>query len=246
LVGLSYIQFQVAAAGFDALREDVAAANRIAHAAGLVTAFGHVSARLPGTDRFLIPPRTSPLLADPARLLLMDVEGRVVEGDGLPNSEFWIHARIYAARPDAGGVAHVHSPACVVLGQIGAAARPLHNTAAVVGEVPLYERVGLIRTRELGDEAAATLGPRRAMLLRGHGANIACGDVRRAIVLACFLEESARLQLDALAATGGDASRIRFYDREESERVAAEIEGWPLDRAWEYYRHWSEHRTAPG
>jgi ribulose-5-phosphate 4-epimerase/fuculose-1-phosphate aldolase len=235
----------VAGDGLDALREDVATANRIAHAAGLVTAFGHVSARVPGTDRFLIPPRTSPLLADPAHLLMMDLDGRVLEGEGLPNSEVWIHARIYAARPDVGGVAHVHSPACVVLGQIGAAARPLHNSGAVPGETPLYERVGLIRSRELGDEVAAALGPHRAMLLRGHGANVAGADVRRAIVVACFLEESARLQLDALAATGGDARRIRFYDGEESERAAAELEGWPLDRAWEHFSEVARRTAGP-
>lgn len=236
----------------------MATANRIAHAAGLVTAFGHVSARVPGAGRFLIPPRASPLLADPGRLLTMDLDGRVLEGHGQPNSEFWIHARIYAARPDVGGIAHVHAPACVVLGQIGAAPRPLHNSGTVPGETPLYERVGLVRSRELGDEVAKTLGSNRAMLLRGHGANVADADVRRAIVVACFLEESARLHLDALSATGGDAGRIRFYDGEESDRVAAELEGSPLDRAWEHYREiaeraargignaaarWSEHRT---
>jgi ribulose-5-phosphate 4-epimerase/fuculose-1-phosphate aldolase len=235
----------------DSLREDVATANRIAHAAGLVTAFGHVSGRIPGTEHFLIPGRASPMLAAAEELLVMDTEGQVVEGGGQPNTEFWIHARIYAARPEVGGVAHVHSPACVALGQIEASVRPLHNSGAVAGEAPLYLRAGLIRTRALGDEVAATLGTRTAMLLRGHGANVAEADVRRAIVVACFLEESARLQLDALAAAGGDAGRIAFFTAEESERLQGELGGEPLARAWAYYAElarrfevWSEHRTA--
>jgi len=218
------------------LREDVALANRIAHATGMVTAFGHVSARVPGTDTFLIPPRASPMLATAAGLLTVDVEGRVVDGAGAPNSELWIHARIYAARPDVGGVAHVHAPSCVVLGQIGQTVRPLHNSGAVAGDVPVYERVGLIRTRALGDSVAAVLGHRRAMLLRGHGANVADADVRRAVVGACFLEEAARLQVGALAAAGGDEGRISFYDAEEADRLRQELDTpVSMERAWDYY-----------
>lgn len=222
--------------GLDRLRRDVATANRIAHAVGLVTAFGHVSARVPGTDTFLIPTRASPMLADPARLLLMDCEGGVVAGQGSPNSEAWIHARLYAARPDLGGVAHVHSPACVTLGQLGLTVRPLHNSGAVLGPVPVFERAGLIRDRELGDAAASALAGGRALLLRGHGANVADDDVRRAIVVACYLEEAARLQLDALAAAGGDESRLRYFDAAEVHRVREELDAdVPMARAWQYY-----------
>jgi ribulose-5-phosphate 4-epimerase/fuculose-1-phosphate aldolase len=234
-----------------ALRADVAIANRIAHATGMVTAFGHVSARVPGTDTFLIPPRASPLLATADGLLTVDLDGRVLDGAGAPNSELWIHARIYAARPDVGGVAHVHAPACVVLGQVGDTVRPLHNSGAVAGEVPVYERVGLIRSRALGDSIAAVLGGRRAMLLRGHGANVADADVRRAIVVACLLEEAARLQVGALAAAGGDVARLRFFDAAEADRLRQELDTpASMERAWDYYStladrdSWSEHRTV--
>src|SRR5438552_7529309 len=58
------------------LRRDVALANRIVHAAGLVSAFGHVSARVPGSpETFVFPTRASPALADPARLLVLDLDG---------------------------------------------------------------------------------------------------------------------------------------------------------------------------
>src|SRR5438477_6146615 len=111
---------------FEELRRDVALANRIAHAAGLVQGFGHISARVPGSpDTFVFPTRASPALADATRLLVLDLDGNQRAGDGEPNTEFWIHARIYAARPDVGAVAHVHPPACVVLGQIGQALLPM-------------------------------------------------------------------------------------------------------------------------
>ena len=219
------------------LRRDVALANRIVHAAGLVSAFGHVSARVPGTDTFVFPTRASPALADADRLLVLDLDGKQREGEGDPNTELWIHARIYAARPDVGGVAHVHSPACVALGQIGQPLQVLHNSASVFADgVPLFERVGLIRTRELGDQVAATLGQRRAMLLRGHGANVAEVDVRRAAIVACFLEEAAALQLRALAAAGGRADALRGFTPEEAALVREQIGAdGPMNRAWQYY-----------
>jgi ribulose-5-phosphate 4-epimerase/fuculose-1-phosphate aldolase len=229
------------------LRRDVALANRIVHAAGLVTAFGHVSARVPGSaDRFLFPTRASPALAEASRLLVLDVDGNQLEGTGEPNTEFWIHARIYAARPDVGAVAHVHSHACVVLGQIGQALLPLHNHGGMFADgVPLFERIGLIRSRELGDQVAATLGSRRAMFLRGHGANVAEVDVRRAAIVACFLEESAALQLRALAAAGGRLDALRVFTPEENERLREQLDAsGPMNRAWDYYVALAEGRIA--
>ena len=230
--------------GFAALRRDVALANRIANRVGLVTAFGHVSARLPDGQTFLFPPRASPALANPDRLLVLDLDGNIVSGQGTPNTEFWIHARIYAARPDVGAVAHVHPPACVALGQLGQTVRPLHNSAAVFADgVPVFERPGLIRSRELGDEVADELGGSRAMLLRGHGANAADTDVRRVTVLACFLEEAAELQLRALATAGGDPRRVRFYTEDECFLLREQIDNpGPMDRAWDYYAALAEGR----
>lgn len=219
------------------LRRDVALANRIAHAVGIVTGFGHISARIPGTNTFIIPTRASPALAHPDTLLTMDVQGNVLDGAGRPNSEFWIHARIYAARADVGSVAHVHAPACIIAGQVGDTVRALHNSGALFADgVPVFERVGLIRSSELGDDVAHTLGAKRAMLLRGHGANVAESTVRRAIVATCFLEEAADLQVRALAAVGGDASKVRFYNEEEAKRVQEQLDiPAPMDRGWEYY-----------
>ena len=227
------------------LRHDVALANRIAHRVGLVTGFGHITARIPGTQTFLIPTRASPALAHQDRLITLDLDGNRIAGEGTPNTEFWIHARIYAARPDVAAVAHVHSPACVVLGQLGQTVQVIHNSGALFADgVPVFEKLGLIRRRELGDEVAATLGQHRAMLLRGHGANIADGHIRRVTVLACTLEESAELQLRALAAAGGDASRLRYYTDEELGLVLEQLDNaGPMDRAWEYYEALVEGRV---
>ena len=119
------------------LRHDVALANRIIERFGLSGAFGHASARIPGTNTFLLPTRRSPGLAHEDTLLVLDTDGRKHAGDGEPNSEFWIHARIYAARPDVGGVVHAHPPGCVCLTQIGQPHRVVHNQGGIFkGGVP--------------------------------------------------------------------------------------------------------------
>jgi len=218
------------------LRDDVATANRILERVGLSSAFGHASARIPGTNTFFLPTRRSPGLAEAANLLRIDTDGKVLEGDGEPNSEFWIHARIYAARPDVGGVVHAHPPACVCLTQIGEPHRVVHNQGGIFADgVPEYSRIGLIRSRELGELLAKALGPRSAVMMRGHGISTAYGDVRSATVAACYLEESASMQLRMLAAAGGNAARIRAYTREEAEGLRDQVTGSVAKRAWEYF-----------
>jgi L-ribulose-5-phosphate 4-epimerase len=220
----------------DELRRDVATANRILERVGLSNAFGHASARIPGTNTFLLPTRRSPGLAEADNLLVIDTEGRLLDGEGEPNSEFWIHARLYAARADVGGVVHAHPQACVCLTQIGEPHRVVHNQGGIFAAgVPEYSAIGLIRTRELGDLLAQAIGAGRAAMMRGHGITTAFGEVRSATVAACYLEESAALQLRMLAAAGGDASRIRAFSREEAQGLGDQITGSVAKRAWEYF-----------
>ena len=229
------------------LRHDVALANRIIERFHLSNAFGHVSARIPGTDTFFLPTRRSPGLADENSLLILDTEGNILAGKGTPNSELWIHARIYAARADVGGVVHAHPPACICLTQIGQPHRVVHNAGGgFLDGVPEYERIGLIRSRELGDLLAQRLGGGVAVMMRGHGFTTAATDVRTATVAACFLEESAGLQVHMLAAAGGDAARLRVYTREEAELVRDQLGPNPVARAWEYYSTAAEHRPLGG
>ncbi|HET9576316.1 MAG TPA: class II aldolase/adducin family protein [Usitatibacter sp.] len=219
-----------------ALRDDVATANVILERMGLSRAFGHASARIPGTNTFLLPTRRSPGLAQADNLLVIDTEGRILEGEGEPNSEFWIHARIYAARADVGGVVHAHPDACVCLTQVGEPHRVVHNQGAIFSEgVPEYSAIGLIRSRELGENLARVLGRGNAVMMRAHGITTAFDDVRTATVAACYLEESASMQLRMLAAAGGDASRLRALTREEALPLHDQIGASVARRAWEYF-----------
>jgi len=230
----------------DELRGDVAAANRILERLGLSNAFGHASARIPGTNRFFFPTRRSPGLAEADKLLVLDTDGNQLAGEGSPNTEFWIHARLYAARADVGGIVHAHPPACICLTQIGEPHRVVHNQGvAFIEGVPVYERIGLVRSRELGDLVTTAMGDSVAVMMRGHGITTAGEDVRTATVAACFLEESVELQLRMLAAAGGNAARMRVFDREEAKR-GSELVAPIVARAWEYYSMVAQMRPLGG
>jgi ribulose-5-phosphate 4-epimerase/fuculose-1-phosphate aldolase len=72
-------------------------------------------------------------------------------------------------------------------------------------------------------------------MMRAHGITTAFPEVRSATVAACYLEESAALQLRMLAAAGGDASRIRALTREEALPLRDQIGPNVAKRAWEYF-----------
>lgn len=226
------------------LRHDVALANHIIERFKLSSGFGHVSARIPGTQTFLFPTRRSPALADENKLLTLDTDGNILAGEGEPNSELWIHARIYAARPDVGSVVHAHPPACVCLTQIGEPLRLLQNQGGGFADgVPEYSRIGLINNKQLGDGLASSLGASKAVMMRGHGITTALQDVQTATIAALLLEESADLQLRMLSAVGGNVDRLRVYTPEEAERVGHKLKPHIVARAWEYYSTIMESET---
>jgi L-fuculose-phosphate aldolase len=92
-----------------------------------------------------------------------------------------------------------------------------------------------VRSRELGDLLAKTLGQGHAAMMRGHGITTAYADIRTATVAALYLEESAALQLRMLSAAGGDASRLRAFSVEEAKPLRDQITGSVAKRAWEYF-----------
>jgi ribulose-5-phosphate 4-epimerase/fuculose-1-phosphate aldolase len=216
----------------DPIKQDIVTASHILHRQGIAAAFGHVSARIPGTDTFIFPPRMSPALVRKDNLLVLDVEGQQLSGNGRPNTEFWIHARIYKARPDVQSVCHVHPPSCVILGSVGETIRPLHASGAIFkNDVQVFDSVTLIRSRELGDQVATTLGQHGAMLLRGHGVNLADKDVRRVCVMTLWMEEAANYQLRAMA-----AGKPRYFSPAELEVIYPQVAGEEVsNRAWEYF-----------
>lgn len=72
---------------------------------------GNISARVPGRPHMLIKPREISLIdCTPDNLIVTDFEGNLIEGNGLPTKEAYLHGMLYKLLPDIGGIVHCHSP----------------------------------------------------------------------------------------------------------------------------------------
>lgn len=171
------------------LRARVIAAARDLAATGLSPQMsGNVSARNGGS--VLITPSGIPYTAlSPDDISEIAMNGEVLAGPHAPSSEWQMHAAIYEAFPQAGGIVHAHSDFATVLAVMKREIPPFHYMVAVAGgrniRVADYATFG---TAELARNAVAALEGRRACLLAHHG-QIAFGEsVEAALHLAHEVE----------------------------------------------------------
>jgi ribulose-5-phosphate 4-epimerase/fuculose-1-phosphate aldolase len=98
--------------------------------------------------------------------------------------------------------------------------------------VPLFERTGQVESPERAAEIARLLGPAKAVLLRGHGAVVVGQSIPEVCMLSLYLEESARLQVEAMK-----LGEPQYINRDEAERVArSTFKPASTLRAWEHFK----------
>ena len=231
----------------DALRRELAAANRILFHHGVVDAFGHVSARHPEKpDHFLLARNMAPASATPDDIMVFGPDSEPVDDPRRPYLERFIHGEVMRARPDVHAVVHSHSPSMIPFGIVGGAQlRPVFHMAGFLGRGAAHFEIRccgghgtdmLIRDRALGAALAEALGQHSTVLMRGHGSTVVADTVRLAVYRAVYAEVHARLQAQAMGmavATGGE---ITFLDDAEAEAASLANQG-QLDRAW---NSWAE------
>jgi ribulose-5-phosphate 4-epimerase/fuculose-1-phosphate aldolase len=135
---------------------------------------GHITARDPEqTDCFWV----NPFAMDFGRirvkdLLLVDPDGRVIEGNGTVNrAAYAIHSAVHRARPDVVAAAHSHSLYGKAFSTLGRALDPItQDHCDFYRDHGLYDGFrGVVLDREEGDNIATALGATKAVILRNHG-----------------------------------------------------------------------------
>ncbi len=223
-----------ASAAFQDLKEQVALANRLLHHYGLATYMGHVSARVPGTDRMVIKARPSVSMdrVQARDLMVMDLEGHIVEASPeypTPVAEWPLHAAVYQARPEVGSVVHTHQKWCTVLGIAGRPVLPVQHapTASVAAEPwPVYEESAApVSDVTQARVVARTLGQAVACHLRNQGMVFLGTNVERAVRTAVDAESTAELTWRAmLIGTPETVPMIYMRDEVEGRFVPSEDE----------------------
>jgi L-ribulose-5-phosphate 4-epimerase len=219
------------------LKRDIVSACRILSMKKLVEGFGHVSARIPNTELFLITPRISLVLVEEADLLTLNFKGEMVEGDREPPAEAWLHTAIMKSNPRVHGVTRIHARVANMFSVTDRKLEPVHNHGSFfAGGVPVFHTPDLITTERLGNEVVQALGQKPAILLRGNGQVTVGRTIAEAVMMAIYLEEAAEILFGALQIGNPMALTV-----DESKR--RQIEALPpvdLERAWNFFKHSAE------
>lgn len=197
---------------------------------GLVHAYGHCSLRL--DDRHFLVGASKPLaLVQPGDAgTVVPIAGPLPDGV-LP--EVRIHREIYRARPDVNGVARVQPPKTMSLSVLGRTPAACHGFGSYFHpRPPLWDDPMLARSDEQAAALVARMGDARAIVMRGNGAVLAGDSLEMAVVLAWYLEDASRVELDCLS-TGLEP--IRFSDEQSAAR--ATWNGRLLERMWDHLVH---------
>jgi L-ribulose-5-phosphate 4-epimerase len=218
------------------LREQVAACTLLLNDLGLLGYSGHVSARLPGRDAFLVQAfDQSRSNVGPDDLLVCDFEGRLVTGPaGLrPPAEVFIHCELLQARPDVQAIAHFHHEPTTVFTLVkGRELKPVKNHAARwVDGIPIHRDPSHVSTPALGKALAKTLGTCHALLIRAHGQVITAESVPAVLIDSVHFVENAESMYSA--AMLGD---VEGLTKQEIEDFLVDFKrDLHVAKLWKYY-----------
>lgn len=177
----------------DALIDTALKAWRFLYRRGFIEGFGHISVRLPGTDRFMVTRHSAALDAGPEDFVVFDLDGNQREGAGLPPGENPIHLEILRARPDVNSVIHYHGMYSTAFTTSPERLRAIHLMGTLFHDgIPVHPDPRLVSDRTRGAALAKSLGAHRAVLMRAHGAAITGASVEEAVSGAFLFEENAR------------------------------------------------------
>jgi ribulose-5-phosphate 4-epimerase/fuculose-1-phosphate aldolase len=219
------------------VKKDVISACRILSQQKLVEGFGHVSARIPDTDLFLVTPRISLTLVNENDLLTLNLNGDVVEGSQAAPAEAWLHTAIMKTKPKVNAITRIHARMANIFSVTDRKLEPVHNHGSFfVGGVPVFSTPDLITSAKLGGELAQLLGDKAAILMRGNGQVTVGKTIPEAVMMAIYLEEAAEVLFGALQI----GTPIPLTPNESKQRQSEALPPVDLERAWNYFKFRAE------
>ena len=148
---------------------------------------GNASVRCGGD--ILITPSALPVAEMTERdMVLLDADGKLLQG-GKPSSEWRFHRDILKARPEIGGVLHMHSPFATTIACLGKDVPAVHYHIAIAGGDSIRcTPYTIFGEQNLSDLALEALRDRKACLLGNHGMIALGKDLAEALSVAHEVE----------------------------------------------------------
>src|SRR5262245_30680507 len=155
---------------------------------------GNISVRDPESGLVVIKPSGVRYeVLKPKDMVIVDLEGTIIEGDLKPSSDTASHLYIYQRRPDVNGIVHTHSPYATAFAAVGKPI-PVYLTAMADefgGPIPCGG-FALIGSEAIGQVVLEAIGDSPAVLLKNHGVFTIGPTAEAAVKAAVMTEDVAR------------------------------------------------------
>lgn len=186
------------------MRVDLAAAYRLAVIYGWTDLNNtHFSARIPGTDHFLLNPFG--MLFDEitaSSLVKVDHKGNLIGESGYPTNPagFVIHGAIHMQVPDANCIIHTHSRFGTAVSMQKQGLLPVSQKAlTLMGWLAYHDFEGAALDADEQPRIVRDLADKKILILRNHGLLTAGKTMGEAFVWMYRIETACRMQIDALS-----------------------------------------------
>lgn len=157
----------------------------------------------------------------PEDIVIMKLDGTVVEGDKKPSSEWVMHAIQYRHRSDITAVIHAHTTYATVVATLRKTLPPAHYMIAVAGPDVRCAEYATYGSPELAQNAYEAMKERNAVLLANHG--ILAGSHSLANAFNIIEEVEYCAQIYYMAKCMGEPV---ILDREEMDRMAIKFQSY--------------------
>jgi L-ribulose-5-phosphate 4-epimerase len=130
----------------------------------------------------------------PEDILIINLEGKVIEGERNPSVEKHLHLGIYKARDDVNAIIHSHGIYSTILSTLKLSLPPvIEELVPYLGGEIICAEYGEAGTEELAHNVVKSLEDKNAVLLANHG-NICCGShLDGAYMVLRYLERGAKI-----------------------------------------------------
>ncbi|MEY9978690.1 L-fuculose-phosphate aldolase [Lysinibacillus sp. RC79] len=159
---------------------------------------GNISIYVPSENCVAISPSGIPyeeLTA--ADIVLIDLEGQIIEGHHKPSSEWAMHTMVYKRRPELKAVVHTHSIFAKTLSCLREPLPAVSYLVAVAGKAVQCAEYASFGTPALGENALKAMEGSKAVLLANHGLLAAGANVEEAFNIAEEIELCAEVYIRA-------------------------------------------------
>lgn len=129
----------------------------------------------------------------PEDIVIIDINGNIVEGHRKPSSEIELHRIFYERRKDIDAIIHTHTMYSTVLACLNWPLPPVHYMLASAGMDVRCAKYATFGTKELAENAYKAMEGRYAVLLANHGLLAGGKDLKEAFILTEEVEYCAEL-----------------------------------------------------